>query len=81
MIGHYEKFEIPPQIIKNKWIKIGLKGKEKELLGKKLEKSKYFHSIKNQFKDKKLKRDNDTYLFLKKLLKQLKTSYKKIVTK
>ena len=55
-------------------VKNRIKGKNKKnYLGKKLKKSKYFHSIKNQFKDKKLKRDNDTYLFLKTLLKQLKT--------
>ena len=41
-------------------------------MGKKLEKSKYFHSIKNQFKDKKIKRDNDTYLFLKNIIKTTK---------
>ena len=67
----YKKFEIP-RTIKNKWLKIGLKEKQKNYLGKKLEKSKYFHSIKNQFKDKKIKRDNDTYLFLKNIIKTTK---------
>ena len=68
----YKKFEIP-RTIKNKWLKIGLKGKTKRITWeKKLEKSKYFHSIKNQFKDKKIKRDNDTYLFLKNIIKTTK---------
>ena len=69
---HYKKFEIP-RTIKNKWLKIGLKGKTKRITWeKKLKKSKYFHSIKNQFKDKKIKRDNDTYLFLKNIIKTTK---------
>ena len=63
-----KSFEVP-KIIKEKWLKVGLKGKKKRTLWeKKLSESNFSNKIKNQFKNKKVNRDSKTYDFLKKII-------------
>ena len=69
---NYKSFEVPNNI-KKKWIKVGLDGKKKRLKWElKLSKSKYRKNIKNQFKDKVIHRDNETYSFLNNIIKKNK---------
>ena len=64
----YKSFEVP-KIIKEKWLKVGLKGKKKRTSWeKKLSESSFSNKIKNQFKNKKINRDNKTQDFLKKII-------------
>ncbi|MFL2679906.1 MAG: transketolase [Alphaproteobacteria bacterium] len=68
-----KKFEIP-NFIKKKWLKVGNKGKNRRKLWEiKSQKTKKSLNLKKQFNKTLIKRDNDTYNFLKNVIKN-KTS-------
>ncbi len=64
-----KKFEVP-NFIKKKWLKVGNKGKSQRKLWEiKSQKIKNSLNLKKQFKKTLIKRDNDTYNFLKNIIR------------